>query len=109
MNTHQVIVCGGGPSGITAALAAARNGAHTLLIEQFGFAAVVIGGTRITGGHGTVIGTILGVALLALVKNNLIILGVPTHFQTFVVGMIIVFGTSITSIRAKRIAEQAKI
>ncbi len=77
--------------------------------EMMVIAAVVIGGTRITGGHGTVIGTILGVALLALVKNNLIILGVPTHFQTFVVGMIIVFGTSITSIRAKRIAEQAKI
>lgn len=77
--------------------------------EMMVIAAVVIGGTRITGGHGTVIGTILGVALIALVKNNLIMLGIPTHFQTFVVGMIIVFGTSITSIRAKRIAEQAKI
>lgn len=77
--------------------------------EMMVIAAVVIGGTRITGGHGTVAGTILGVALLSLVKNNLIILGVPTHFQTFVVGMIIVFGTSITSIRAKRIAERAKI
>ncbi len=77
--------------------------------EMMVIAAVVIGGTRITGGHGTVLGTILGVMLLSLVKNNLIVLGVPTHFQTFVVGMIIVFGTAITSIRAKRIAEQAKI
>ena len=38
MRTYQVIVCGAGPAGITAALAAARNGAHTLLIEQYGFA-----------------------------------------------------------------------
>lgn len=77
--------------------------------EMMVIAAVVIGGTRITGGHGSVIGTVLGVALLALVKNNLIILGIPAHFQTFVVGMIIVIGTSITSLRAKRNAEKAKV
>ncbi len=37
MNPYQTIVCGGGPSGITAALASARNGAQTLLIEQCAF------------------------------------------------------------------------
>lgn len=77
--------------------------------EMMVIAAVVIGGTRITGGHGSVLGTVLGVILIALVQNNLIMLGVPTHFQTFVVGLIIVIGTSITSLRAKKISGSAKI
>jgi simple sugar transport system permease protein len=77
--------------------------------EMMVIAAVVMGGTRITGGHGSVLGTVLGVVLIALVQNNLIMLGVPTHVQTFVVGLIIVMGTSITSIKAKRIANSAKI
>lgn len=37
IDSYDVIVCGGGPSGIIAAVAAARNGANTLLIERYGF------------------------------------------------------------------------
>ena len=40
---HQVVVAGGGPSGVIAAVAAARSGADTLLIEKYGF----------LGGNGT--------------------------------------------------------
>lgn len=77
--------------------------------EMMVIAAVVIGGTRITGGHGTVLGTILGVVLIALVQNNLIMLGIPTHYQTFMVGLIIVAGTTITSLKAKKAAGRMKV
>lgn len=84
------------------------NPSNLMGSEMMIIAAVVIGGTRITGGHGTVIGTILGVLLIALIANNLIMLGVPNYWQTFSVGIIIVIGTSITSLRAKRIALSQK-
>lgn len=77
--------------------------------EMMVIAAVVVGGTRITGGHGSVLGTVLGIVLIALIQNNLVMVGVPTRFQMFVVGLIIVMGTSITSIRAKRIMNSEKI
>ncbi len=77
--------------------------------EMMIIAAVVMGGARITGGHGTVIGTVLGVGLIALIQNNLIMLGVPAKFQTLVIGLIIILGVCITSIRAKRVANSAKV
>lgn len=85
------------------------NPSNLMGAEMMVIAAVVIGGTRITGGHGTVVGTVLGVLLITLVFNNLIMLGVPNYWQSFAVGAIIVLGTAITSLRAKRIALSAKI
>lgn len=43
--THDVIICGGGTAGSVAGIAAARQGAKTLVIEQFGF----LGGTQTAG------------------------------------------------------------
>ncbi|HBN81505.1 MAG TPA: ABC transporter permease [Ruminococcaceae bacterium] len=85
------------------------NPSNLMGSEMMVIAAVVIGGTRITGGHGSVVGTVLGVLLITLVSNNLIMLNVPNYWQTFAVGLIIVIGTSITSLRAKRIALSPKI
>ena len=53
-------------------------------------AAVVLGGARITGGSGTVVGTLLGVILVTLVNNVLILAGIPSTWQKFVVGCFIV-------------------
>ena len=77
--------------------------------EMMVIAAIVVGGTRITGGHGTVIGTVLGVILIGLIQNNLIMLGVPSYWQTFVVGAVIIIGTAITSLKALAIEKSSKV
>lgn len=90
-------------------LCSSANPLNLMGSEMMVIAAVVIGGTRITGGHGGVIGTVLGVVLIALIQNNLIMLGVPAYWQTFVVGAVIIVGTAITSLKAKAIANSPKV
>lgn len=88
-----------------------RNSNPTNLMggEMMVIAAVVIGGTRITGGHGGVFGTVLGVVLITLVSNNLIMIGIPNYWQMFFIGVLIVAGTTITSLRAKRVSAGPRI
>jgi Ribose/xylose/arabinose/galactoside ABC-type transport systems, permease components len=65
--------------------------------EMTVIAAVVLGGARITGGHGTVIGSLLGLLLVTIMTNSLILLGVPSYWQRVVIGLIILIGTGITA------------
>ena len=48
-------------------------------------AAVVIGGTRITGGYGTLLGTFLGVDLVQLLNNTLVFMGIQSSWIAAVV------------------------
>lgn len=59
-------------------------------LEMTIVAAVVMGGTSILGGSGTVIGTVLGVVMMTLIDNVLILLYVPTYWQKFVLGAILI-------------------
>ncbi len=52
-------------------------------------AVVVLGGTNLQGGKGTVLGTLLGAFLLGMVRNGLNIIGVPANYQQLFIGMII--------------------
>lgn len=65
-------------------------------------AAVVLGGAQLGGGRGTVLGTILGVILVIIANNSLILIGVPAVWQRVVIGIIILVGTGLPAIQARR-------
>jgi fructose transport system permease protein len=51
---------------------------------------VVIGGTRITGGNGSVIGTFLGVLILGTLRFGMDMLGVLQQYQIILVGLLVI-------------------
>ncbi len=59
-------------------------------------AAVVLGGTRISGGTGTITGTLIGVALITILEKNLVLIGLSSYWQQFFIGVIIILGVTIT-------------
>ena len=58
-------------------------------------AAVVIGGTAMTGGRGRVWGTMLGVLILIMISNMLTLADVEVYWQGFVKGVIIILAVLI--------------
>ena len=62
-------------------------------------AAVVLGGASITGGKGSVPGTVLGVFLLVTVHNSLLLIGIPPYWQKVVVGADIIGSTAVAARR----------
>jgi simple sugar transport system permease protein len=71
-------------------------------------AAVVLGGASIMGGRGTVIGTLLGVLLITLISSSLVLLGISSDWQRFVIGVLIIVGTTIPVIQQRRSLQQAR-
>jgi len=59
-------------------------------------AAVVLGGARITGGTGTLTGTMLGMALIVIVQKNLVLLGLSSYWEQFFIGAVIIIGVALT-------------
>ncbi len=97
-----------GIAGMTfGALARQANPQDIVGMELNVIAAVVLGGAQLTGGYGTVLGTVLGVILVILANNSLILIGVPTVWQRVVIGLIILVGTGIPAIQARRAGKRS--
>ena len=67
--------------------------------ELNAIAAVIIGGTPLTGGQGKVFGTIVGAFLMAVISNGLNIIEVDPYWQGIVIGAIIVFAVMMSNLR----------
>lgn len=64
-------------------------------------AAVVLGGALITGGRGSVRGTVLGVGTIAVIDNALIPLGVPSIWQKAVIGLLLLVGVALQALASR--------
>lgn len=60
--------------------------------------AVVIGGASLAGGEGTVVGSLLGVTLMALISNGLNLLGINVYWQTIVIGAVLIIAVAADSL-----------
>lgn len=75
-------------------------------------AAVIIGGASISGGNGSVLGTFMGVILIQLIHRSMILTGIPTEWQDFMVGILLIFFICIPFIRnfiKKRVTPRATV
>lgn len=93
--------------GISAALAglvltARLNSADPLagyMLELDAIATVILGGTSMKGGKGTVGGTVIAGLLLAVVRNGLIIHGIASYYQQLAIGIIIILAVAVPELR----------
>lgn len=67
-------------------------------------AAVVIGGGSLTGGEGTVIGTLIGAFIMGLLSNGSDLLGVNPYWQQVIIGAIIILAVALDEARKRRFA-----
>jgi ribose transport system permease protein len=70
--------------------------------ELTAIAAVIIGGAKLTGGSGTVLGSFLGIVLLGEIQNGLVLVGVSIYVQVVVSGAIVVVAVAVDRFLTQR-------
>ena len=92
-------------AGLGGVLMAARlNSAQPALgagYELDAIAAAVIGGTSLSGGEGTILGTIIGAFIMSTLTNGLRIMAVPQEWQMVVTGVIVIFAVYADIVRRR--------
>lgn len=87
-------------------MAGRMNAANALMgsgLELRAIAAVIIGGTALFGGEGTIFGSVVGAAIMAVLGNGLNLLDVSAFWQKFTIGSVIIGVVVADQIRRKRL------
>lgn len=71
-------------------------------------AAVIIGGASVTGGRGSILGSVLGVILIQLINRALILTGIPTEWHRLTVGIVLILFISLPALREGRSKRRAR-
>jgi len=94
-------------AGLSAIVTLANNPSTNVSLgtgmELQSIAAVVVGGTLLTGGRGTMLGTILGAFFLTAVRSEMIALGAPPSWYIAFVGIALLLIVTINTLLAKRL------
>jgi len=83
-------------SRLTSAEASAGFGSEVDVI-----AAAVIGGASMAGGAGSIIGAVIGAALIGVIQNGIVLLSINTYAQQVIIGMVILIAISLDTFRKK--------
>jgi ribose transport system permease protein len=65
-------------------------------------AAVIIGGASLKGGKGTVVGSLIGAAIMGVLRNGFVLLGLSYEAQIISIGLVIILAVVIDSIKTGR-------
>jgi fructose transport system permease protein len=92
--------------GIAALLSIARTGVGDPQAGQTdnldSITAVVLGGTSLFGGRGSVIGTLIGALIVGVIRNGLQLIGVASIYQTLITGMLVILAVTVDQISRRR-------
>ena len=70
-------------------------------VELDVIAAVVVGGTALTGGTGGAVNTVIGALILSVMENGMNVVGVDAYFQQSILGIVIIVSVALTFDRSK--------
>lgn len=73
-------------------------------LELQAIAAVVIGGTSLAGGKGSIIGTVIGALIMSVLTNGLSIMSIPQEWQQVAIGIVILLAVYMDMVRRKKAA-----
>jgi ribose transport system permease protein len=93
-------------AGTTGILLASRLGQGTPVVgssyELWAIAATVIGGTSLFGGEGTVLGAIVGAAIMGVMQNGMVLVNLSSYLQSVILGIVLVIAVVYDTLRRRR-------
>jgi fructose transport system permease protein len=66
---------------------------------------VVLGGTSLFGGRGSVIGTLIGALIVGIVRNGLQLMGVRSIYQVLITGILVILAVAVDQLARRRQAK----